>query len=72
MRDRTKDTEHKLRMALLECVHALADVRTIIASPTIDQPERDFYEQMLDRAQRAIHAIQERADQRPPRRADGH
>lgn len=71
MRDRTKEIEHKLRVAILAVIHDIGDVRALIASPKISQEDRSFYEQMLDRAQHAIHSIQERADMHPPR-PDGH
>lgn len=71
MRSRTQGVEHKLRVAILAVIHDIGDVRAVLTSPTISEEDRTFYEQMLDRAQRAIHAIQERADAHPPR-PEGH
>ncbi len=71
MRDRTREIDHKLRVAILAVIHDIGGVRALISSPNINQADRDFYEQMLDRAQRSIHAIQERVDAHPPRPA-GH
>jgi hypothetical protein len=70
MQDRTQRLEHKLRLALLAVSSDLGEVRKLAASQNILEADREFYLQMLDRAQHAVHSIQEQLDARPPRPND--
>lgn len=68
---RTKTPEHELRVLLLNMVHDCGELRALLESQSIPKPDHDFYSRMVDRAQHAIHSIQERLDEHPPR-PDGH